>query len=451
MKVGFISLGCSKNLVDSEYMLGDLIDQGFFLEANPALADVIIINSCGFIESAKKESINTILNMSQYKNAGTCKGLILTGCMGQRYSQELFDAIPELDAILGTGSWDRLSDTIRKVLNGQRILCVEGHSILPEPDHPRLRATASHFAYVKIAEGCNHACAFCVIPQIRGPLISRSLESIEQELRGLVETGVREINLIAQDTTSYGIDLYGKPSLAELLRRLCLLEGDFWLRILYSYPKNFSDELIELMATQKKICKYADIPLQHVHDDILTLMKRPDRRRDIDQLIFSLRKRIPDIASRSTFIVGLPGETEEHFQALREFIQDQKLDHVGIFIYSKEDGTAAADMPWQVDEETKNERYDELMSIQAAISEQINQASVGKDYMAIIEGFDGEDNSLAQGRTCREAPEIDGVVYIENAGHLQTGDFVRIRITSGFCYDRMAEAILNEDEMNDDC
>lgn len=441
MKIGLISLGCAKNLVDAEFMLGGLVNSGYEIESDPAKSDIIVINSCGFIESAKKESIDTILKMIQYKKKGHCKGLILTGCLGQRYASELFAEIPELDAILGTGTWDRLPRTVENVLAGKRFIDIEGHSILPDPKLPRVRTTAPHMAYVKIAEGCNHACAFCIIPQIRGPLVSRSIDSIELEVRDLIASGVREINLVAQDTTSYGIDLYGKPSLVELLKCLCQLDGDFWIRILYSYPKNFSVELIELVASQAKICNYVDIPLQHVHDDVLAAMKRPDRRRDIDTLIQRLRTRIPDIAIRSTFIVGLPGETEVHYQELRSFLMEYKLDHVGIFVYSPEEGTVAATMPEQVSTELKLERYDDLMSIQAAISEEINQKAVGQEYRALVEAFDETDESLAQGRTFREAAEIDGLVYIESASGLQRGDFVKIQITSGYCYDRMAEIV----------
>ena len=274
MKIGLVSLGCSKNLVDSELMLGALREAGFVATDELAQAEVLIVNSCGFIESAKKESIDAVLRLAEYKQTGVCRVLVLAGCLGQRYSGDLMNELPEIDAIVGTGAWDRLPEAIQTALQGMRTIFTEGNSILPDASMPRMRSTPPYLAYVKIAEGCNHSCAFCAIPQIRGPLVSRTIESIRQEVSCLVAEGVREINLVAQDTTSYGIDLYGRPRLADLLKELCSVEGRFWLRILYSYPKNFSAELIQLMANEPKICKYVDIPLQHVHDDLLRAMRR---------------------------------------------------------------------------------------------------------------------------------------------------------------------------------
>ena len=285
MKIGLVSLGCSKNLVDSELMLGALREAGFVATDELAQAEVLIVNSCGFIESAKKESIDAVLRLAEYKQTGVCRVLVLAGCLGQRYSGDLMNELPEIDAIVGTGAWDRLPEAIQTALQGMRTIFTEGNSILPDASMPRMRSTPPYLAYVKIAEGCNHSCAFCAIPQIRGPLVSRTIESIRQEVSCLVAEGVREINLVAQDTTSYGIDLYGRPRLVDLLKELSLVEGRFWLRILYSYPKNFSAELIQLMANEPKICKYVDIPLQHVHDDLLRAMRRPDRRRDIEKLL----------------------------------------------------------------------------------------------------------------------------------------------------------------------
>lgn len=441
MKIGLVSLGCSKNLVDSELMLGALHTAGFVATDELDQAEVLIVNSCGFIESAKKESIEALLRLAEYKKSGACRVLILAGCLGQRYSGDLMNDLPEVDAIVGTGAWDHLSEAIQTALQGRRTVFTEGNSILPDSAMPRIRSTPSYLAYVKIAEGCNHSCSFCAIPQIRGPLISRSIESVRQEVLQLVAEGVREINLVAQDTTSYGIDLYGKPKLVELLKELCSIDGQFWLRILYSYPKNFSTELIQLIATENKICKYVDIPLQHVHDELLHAMRRPDRRRDIEKLIANLRAAIPDVAVRTTFIVGLPGETEEHYQELRTFVEEKRLDHVGVFVYSAEEGTAAAGFADQVDEDIKAERYDDLMAVQAAISEEINKKAEGMVYQALLEDHDAEDPSLGHGRTGREAPDIDGTVYIENAANIAVGEFVTVRITQGFCYDRMAEVI----------
>ena len=441
MKIGLVSLGCSKNLVDSELMLGALREAGFVATDELAQAEVLIVNSCGFIESAKKESIDAVLRLAEYKQTGVCRVLVLAGCLGQRYSGDLMNELPEIDAIVGTGAWDRLPEAIQTALQGMRTIFTEGNSILPDASMPRMRSTPPYLAYVKIAEGCNHSCAFCAIPQIRGPLVSRTIESIRQEVSCLVAEGVREINLVAQDTTSYGIDLYGRPRLADLLKELCSVEGRFWLRILYSYPKNFSAELIQLMANEPKICKYVDIPLQHVHDDLLRAMRRPDRRKDIEKLIASLRSAMPDVAIRTTFIVGLPGETEAHYQELRDFVETKRLDHVGVFVYSPEEGTAAAGFTDQIPEEVKADRYDDLMAVQAAISQEINQAAEGNTYEAIVEAHDADDPSLAHGRTSREAPDIDGTVYIENAAGIAVGEFVNIRILQGFCYDRMAEVV----------
>ena len=450
VKIGMVSLGCSKNLVDSELMLGLLREQGYEATDDPSAAEILIVNSCGFIESAKQESIETVLRLAEHKQTGCCRGLILAGCLGQRYSGELMAELPELDGIVGTGAWNRLPEAIRQVLAGNRPVFIEGPALLPDADMPRVLATPSHLAYVKIAEGCNHACAFCAIPQIRGPLISRSIDSVRQEVAGLVGGGVREVNLVAQDTTSYGLDLAaGRSLLLELLRELAAIPGDFRIRVLYSYPKHFSDELIEFVATEPKICKYVDIPLQHVHDDLLRAMRRPDRRADIERLISSLRSRIPDIAIRTTFIVGLPGETDSHYQALRDFVAEKRLDHVGVFRYSAEEGTAAAEFEGQVSEEVKEERYNDLMALQAGISEEINKDAEGREYMLLLEDHDEEDPRLGYGRTEREAPDIDGTVYVEDAGDIAVGEFVKVRILQGFCYDRVAEVVREPDERNE--
>ena len=439
MKIGLVSLGCAKNRVDSELILGLLGQHGYTVTDEPAEAEVLIVNSCGFIEQAKTESIDTLLRLAAYKREGNCKVLILAGCLGQRYSGELLDELPEVDAIVGTGAWDRMPDAIREALAGRRPLFTSGAAILPDSDMPRVLTTPSYLAYVKIAEGCNHACAFCAIPQIRGPLISRTVESIRREVDGLVAGGVKEINLVAQDTTSYGLDLYGQPMLVELLRELVKIAGHFRIRLLYSYPKNFTAELIELMRIEPKICNYVDIPLQHVNDELLKSMRRPDRRKDIETLIVALRKAIPDVAIRTTFIVGLPGETSAMFEELRNFVAEYRLDHVGVFMYSPEENTPAAKFSDQVSEEVKEERYNELMAVQAGISEEINLAAEGSEYEALIEGHDAEDSSLGYGRTEREAPDIDGTVYVENAGDVAVGEFVKVKIIQGFCYDRMAE------------
>jgi ribosomal protein S12 methylthiotransferase len=422
-------------------MLGLLREHRYEYTDDPAEAEVLVVNSCGFIESAKAESIETLLRLAEYKKTGRCQALILAGCLGQRYGGDLMAELPEVDAIVGTGSWNRLPEAILAAFDGKRSNFTEGSAILPTAEMPRILSTPAHWAYVKIAEGCNHTCAFCAIPQIRGPLISRTIESLQNEVIRLVSDGVKELILVAQDTTSYGIDLYGHPMLLELLKVLTAVEGHFRIRILYSYPKHFTNDLIEFMASEPKVCKYVDIPLQHVHDDLLRSMRRPDRRADIERLIANLRAAMPDIAIRTTFIVGLPGESEEHYQELRSFVEEKHIDHVGVFQYSAEEGTDAAGFDAQVPEEVKEERYNDLMAVQAGISEEINRASEGREYEALLEGHDEEDPTLGYGRTEREAPDIDGTVYIENAGDIAVGEFVPVRILQGFCYDRMAEVI----------
>lgn len=441
MKVGLVSLGCAKNRVDSELILGLLGQHGYTVTDEPHDAEVLIVNSCGFIEQAKVESIDTLLRLVEYKRNGNCKVLVLAGCLGQRYSGELLNELPEVDAIVGTGSWNRMPEAILEALAGRRPLFTSGASILPDADMPRVLTTPIYYAYVKIAEGCNHACSFCAIPQIRGPLISRTVESIRSEVTMLVADGAKEVNLVAQDTTSYGLDLYGRPMLVELLRELVKIDGYFRIRLLYSYPKNFTNELIQLMHDEPKICNYVDIPLQHVNDELLKSMRRPDRRRDIESLIVALRKSMPDVAVRTTFIVGLPGETSTMYEELREFIETHRLDHVGIFKYSPEENTPAAGFPDQIAEDIKEERYNELMAIQAGISEEINRKAEGLEYEALIEGHDVDDPSLGFGRTEREAPDIDGTVYVEHAEEVPVGEFVKVKIIQGFCYDRMAEVV----------
>ena len=333
MKAGFISLGCSKNLVDTEVMLGLLQQNGYELVNEPSEADVLIVNTCAFIESAKEESITTVLTMAEYKEPGKgrCKSLIIAGCLGQRYGQELLDDLPEADGIIGTGSWHRIMEVIEATLAGNRVVINRENEIIYDASVPRIPTTPSYTAYVKIAEGCNNRCAFCAIPLIRGRYRSRSIEDIRKEVEALVAKGVREIVLIAQDTTNYGHDIYGAPSLARLLKELCRIEGIKWLRTLYSYPKFFTDELIEVIASEEKLVKYVDIPLQHANDEILRAMHRPDTKAEVTALLQKLRERIPGVVIRSTFIVGFPGETDAQYQELEEFLQQQWFDHVGIF------------------------------------------------------------------------------------------------------------------------
>ena len=385
MKLGLISLGCPKNLVDSEVMLGIIEKYHIEITNDPEAAEIIIVNTCGFIESAKQESIDTILSMAAYKTEGCCRYLIVTGCLAQRYAQELFQDMPEVDAIVGTNVYKDIAQVIERVMQGQRVLHLSETDFekinleglqgnernLPDP---RKLTTPPYMAYLKIAEGCDNFCSFCAIPLIRGRYTSKPYEQIMAEARELVERGVKELIVIAQDTTRYGQDLYGKLRLAELLHDLNALPGLKWIRVLYSYPNTFTDELIEAYATLPKVCHYVDLPLQHASDRLLHAMRRRDKLSETKKLLKKLRERIPDIVIRTTFIVGFPGETEEDFAILKEFVTEQKFENAGVFQYSQEENTVAATLPEQIPEETKQERYDELMAIQAGVSEDVHRS-----------------------------------------------------------------------------
>ncbi len=441
MKAGFVSLGCSKNLVDTEMMLGILREHGIELTPEPAEADILIVNTCAFIESAKEESITTILNMAEYKESGRCRSLIVAGCLGQRYGQELLDDMPEADAIIGTGAWNRIMEAVEESLKGHRVVIAGEDKLLYDEHTPRITTTPAYTAYVKIAEGCNNRCAFCAIPYIRGAYRSRPIEDIRDEVVNLAARGVKEIILIAQDTTEYGRDLYGEPQLAKLLRTLCTVEGVHWIRTLYSYPTYFSDELIETIASEPKLVKYVDLPMQHAHDDVLRRMHRPDTQASMRALIEKLRTRIPDVTIRSTFIVGFPGETDAQYQTLRNFLEEMRLDKVGVFTYSREEGTPAYDMPNQVPEDVMQERYHDLMSLQCKISEELNHELEGRELEVLVEGRDEEQANIAVGRSYREAPDVDGQVYIEGDTDSQIGDLVRVRVLQGFTYDVVGERV----------
>lgn len=446
MKAGFISLGCAKNLVDTEVMLGILRDNGIELTPDPAEADILIVNTCSFIQSAKEESITTVLNMAEYKESGKCRSLIIAGCLGQRYKQELLDDIPEADAIIGTGAWNRIMEAVNETLRGNRVVIAGDEEIIYDEKTPRITTTPSYSAYVKIAEGCNNNCAFCAIPMVRGRYRSRKIEDICAEISRLVARGVKEINLIAQDTTNYGHDLYGAPSLAKLLKEIVKIDGLKWVRSLYCYPSFFTDELIDVIASEDKICKYVDLPLQHAHNSVLRNMHRPDTREQIEGLLKKIRERIPGVTIRSTFIVGFPGETATQYQTLRDFIAAQRFDKVGVFTYSREEDTPAYNMPNQVPEDIMQERYHDLMSLQCKISEEMNQALEGKTLEVLVEGRDEEQQNIAYGRSYREAPEVDGQVYIENDTDSQPGDIVKVRIVQGFTYDIVGERVDDETE-----
>lgn len=443
LKAGFISLGCSKNLVDTEVMLGILADNGIEITPDPTKADILIVNTCTFIQSAKEESITTILNMAEYKQdgKGKCRSLIIAGCMGQRYGKELIEEFPEVDAIVGTGAWSRIMEAVDATIKENKRVLITGESKeIYTASTPRIFTTPFYSAYIKIAEGCDHRCAYCAIPYVRGNYRSRSIEDIKQEVMSLADKGVKEFNIIAQDTTYYGRDLYGKPSLVDLLKELVKIEKVKWLRIQYAYPHTFTDELIDLMASEDKICKYVDLPLQHAHNDVLKRMRRSDTKESVEELLKKLRERIPGVVIRSSFIVGFPGETDSQYTTLRDFLEEQRFDKVGIFAYSREEGTPAYDMPNQVDENIMQERYHDLMSLQSKISETVNIEMEGKVLDVLIEGRDDEQH-IAYGRSYREAPEVDGQVFIECDDISKPGDIVKVKILQGFDYDVVGERI----------
>ena len=440
MNIGVVSLGCPKNLVDSEVMLGFIKENKWNIVNDPSVADIIIVNTCGFITSAKEESINTILQMAEYKKSAHCKKLIVTGCLGQRYAKDLFQDMPEIDAVVGTECYDNIASVITRVLNDERFILVKDPKDYSQKNN-RVLTTPKYFAYLKIAEGCDNGCSYCAIPMIRGPYRSRPYEEIIEEAKNLVQNGVKEIILVAQDTTRYGEDLYGKLRLVELLNDLNSLEDLKWIRILYSYPQYFTDELISAMKNLDKVCKYVDIPLQHASDSLLYSMNRFDTRESVEKLLSKLRKEIPNLCIRTTFIVGFPGETDEQFNELKDFVEKEKFNCAGVFTYSQEEGTVAGKMENQVPEEVKQDRFHELMTIQAEISEEIQQSREEKVYDVIIEGFDSDNPDLAVGRSMWEAPDIDGKVFVENGKGLKVGDFIKVKISQGFTYEVVGEKV----------
>ena len=439
MKIGMVSLGCPKNLVDSEVMLGLIREKQLEITNDPAEADLIIVNTCGFIESAKEESINTVLQMAEYKQNGSCKYLVMTGCLGQRYADELFESMPEVDAIVGTDSFTDIGWVIDQVMAGKRLKHLQKLESKNVAMPPRMLTTPGYMAYLKIAEGCDNCCSYCIIPQLRGPYTSRPYAEVLAEAKALAESGIKELIVVAQDTTRYGEDTTGKLLLPQLLRDLNALDGIQWIRVMYLYPNNFTDELIEAFATLDKVCKYIDIPLQHASDRLLDSMNRFDTREQVETLLNKLRTRIPGITIRTTFIVGFPGETEEDFEELKDFVEKQRFENAGVFQYSQEEGTVAGAMENQIAAEVKENRYHELMALQAGISEEIHQEREEAELDVLVEGFD-EDN-LAYGRSAHEAPDIDGTIFIENAEGLKVGAMVRVRILQGFTYEMVGERV----------
>lgn len=439
MKIGMVSLGCPKNLVDSEVMLGLIREKQLEITNDPAEADLIIVNTCGFIESAKEESIGMILQMAEYKQSGSCKYLVMTGCLGQRYADELFESMPEVDAIVGTDCFTDIGWVIDQVLQGRRLKHLRKLESKNVPPPPRMLTTPSYMAYLKIAEGCDNCCSYCIIPQLRGPYTSRPYEEVMAEARALAASGVKELIVVAQDTTRYGEDLYGKLLLPQLLRNLNELEGIRWIRVMYLYPNNFTDELIDAFASLDKVCKYIDIPLQHASDNLLASMNRYDTRAQVEALLDKLRSRIPGITIRTTFIVGFPGETDADFAELLDFVEKQRFENAGVFQYSQEEGTVAGAMENQIAPEIKENRYHELMALQAGISEEIHWEREKETLDVLVEGFD--DEHLAYGRSQHEAPGIDGTIFIENADGLEIGQIVKARILQGFTYEMVAEQV----------
>lgn len=447
MKIGVVSLGCPKNLVDSETMLGLIHEEKYEITNDPSEAEIIIVNTCGFIESAKEESINTILQMAEYKKSGSCKYIIVTGCLSQRYAEELFSELPEADAIAGVEVYDEIGSIIKRVMNGERFIMLERSKpdviyTSKETFLPRILTTPSYTAYLKIAEGCDNCCSYCAIPKIRGPYRSKPIEQVLKEAKALADNGVKELIVVAQDTTRYGEDLPGgKLLLADLLKELNKIESLKWIRVMYCYPNNFTDELIETFASLDKVCKYVDLPLQHASNRLLASMNRYDTREEVETLLAKLRKRIPGIVIRTTFIVGFPGETDADFEELKEFVEQQRFENAGVFAYSQEEGTVAGAMPNQIPDEIKQERYHELMALQAQISEEIHKDTEGQTLEVLVEGIEEDGSGLHYGRSYREAPDIDGLVFIENPGDIKPGCFVKVNILQGFTYESVGERI----------
>lgn len=434
MKVLFISLGCDKNLTDSEIMLGLLVNGDYEMTNDEAEADIIVINTCCFIHDAKEESIQNILDMAEYKKTGRLKALIVTGCLAQRYRQEILDEIPEVDAVLGTTAYDKIIAAIEKALTGEPSVTLESLEALPLVESRRVITTGGHYAYLKIAEGCDKHCTYCIIPKIRGSFRSVPMERLLQEAKQLAEQGVKELILVAQETTLYGQDLYGEKALHRLLKELCKISGIYWIRIMYCYPEEIYDELIQVMKEEPKICHYLDLPIQHANDDILKRMGRRTSKQELTEIIGRLRKEIPDICIRTTLISGFPGETQEQYEELYRFVNEMEFDRLGVFTYSPEEDTPAANMPDQVDEEVKEDRQAELMELQQEIAFEAAENMAGREVLVMIEGKVA-DEAVYVGRTYRDAPNVDGLIFVETGEELMSGDFAKVKITGALEYD----------------
>ena len=435
MKILFVSLGCDKNLVDTENMLGILKNKGFEFTDDEWEADIIAINTCCFIGDAKQESINTILEMAEHKKDARCKVLVVAGCLAHRYQDEIIKEIPEVDAFVGTSSYDKIADMINSVLEEKGISnFVEDANRMPMVEADRIVTTPGYYEYLKIAEGCDNHCTYCVIPKVRGNFRSFPIEYLVNQTKKLVEGGVKEIILVAQETTLYGVDLYGKKSLPKLLHELGLIEGLEWIRILYCYPEEINDELIEAIKNEPKVCHYLDMPIQHASDNILKRMGRRTSKQELTDIVAKLRREIPDIALRTTLITGFPGETDVDHEEVMQFIDECEFDRLGVFTYSREEDTVAAQMPDQIDEEIKEKYRDELMQLQQEISADRSAAMIGRIVRVMIEGFIPEDNTYV-GRSYKDAPNVDGLVFVECDRELMSGDFIDVKITGSTEYD----------------
>ena len=437
-KVLFISLGCDKNLADSEDMLGMLVEKGYEITNEEKEAEVIVINTCAFIHDAKEESVNSILEMAQYKETGRLKALLVTGCLAQRYQKEITEEIPEVDAVLGTGSWDELIQALDKVFDGEKYLDFQDVDRLPQAEGKRVITTGGYYDYLKIAEGCDKRCTYCIIPKLRGKYRSIPMEKLVSQAEYLASQGVRELIVVAQETTIYGQDLYGEKSLHILLKKLCRIPGIQWIRILYCYPEEIYPELIQTMKEERKICHYLDLPIQHCNDRILKRMGRRTTKAELVQIVETLRREIPDIILRTTLITGFPGETQEEHEELMEFIDTMEFDRLGVFTYSAEGDTPAARMPDQIEEEEKERRQAELMELQQEISIDKGNARIGSNVEVMVEGKVADENAYVA-RTYGDAPGVDGYMFINTDTELMSGDFALVHVTGALEYDLIGE------------
>ena len=437
-KVLFISLGCDKNLADSEEMLGTLVENGYEITNDEREAEAIVINTCAFIHDAKEESVNSILEMAKYKETGKLKALLVTGCLAQRYQKEIIKEIPEVDAVLGTGSWDELIGALDKAFEGEKYLDFQSIDRVPQAEGKRVITTGGYYDYLKIAEGCDKCCTYCIIPKLRGKYRSIPMEKLVAQAEYLASQGVRELIVVAQETTVYGKDLYGEKSLHILLRKLCRIPGIQWIRILYCYPEEIYPELIQTMKEERKICHYLDLPIQHCNDRILKRMGRRTTKAELIQIVETLRKEIPDIILRTTLITGFPGETQEEHEELMEFIDTMEFDRLGVFTYSAEEDTPAAKMPDQIEEEEKQRRQAELMELQQEISIDKGNARIGSEVEVMVEGKVADENAYVA-RTYGDAPGVDGYLFINTDTQLMSGDFAMVHVTGALEYDLIGE------------